>query len=156
MGSFISRQITEIQLANLRYQDISYYIPEIKEGKVISVYDGDTFTLAAKLPYYGSPIYKFRVRIAGIDAPEMKGATRTEKEKMLATEAQEHLSKLIHKKWVKLHNVKLDKYGRILADVFVASRGKREALNVAQDMLQHKLAVAYDGGTKHTPAEWLA
>lgn len=150
MGSFISRQIMEVQLSNLRYQDISYYIPEIKEGKVISVYDGDTFTIASKLPYYGSPIYKFRVRIAGIDTPEMKGATRTDKEKLLATAAQEHTSKLIYKKWVRLENVKLDKYGRILADVFV------NRINVAEDLLTHNLAVRYDGGTKQIPPQWLA
>ena len=49
---------------------------EIKEGKVVSVYDGDTckvvFPVLRKL-------YKFNCRIQGVDTPELR--TRDKKEK---------------------------------------------------------------------------
>ncbi len=44
--------------------------------KVLDVYDGDTFTAA--IPFAGS-IYSVRVRMSGIDAPEIK--TKDEDEK---------------------------------------------------------------------------
>ena len=56
------------------------FIPPITQGQVIKVYDGDTITIAAKLPYDGSPLYRFSVRLLGIDTPEIKGKTPEEKE----------------------------------------------------------------------------
>ena len=47
-----------------------------------------------------------------------------------------------------LKNVSMEKYGRILADVYLGN------LHLNQWMLDQKLAVEYDGGTKSRPAEW--
>ena len=41
----------------IEYNDTIPFIPPITCGKVIKVYDGDTLTLASKLPYDGCPIY---------------------------------------------------------------------------------------------------
>lgn len=123
------------------------FVPPVTEGKVIKVYDGDTITIAAKLPYSNSPIYKFSVRLLGIDCPEIKGST--EKEKELAKQARDALSERISGKMVCLRNVSTEKYGRLLADVYIDG----ECLNTW--MLVRKYAVKYDGGTKSKPSEWI-
>jgi micrococcal nuclease len=116
-------------------------------GKVIKVYDADTITIASKLPYEGSPYYRLHVRLNGIDCPEIKG--KTIEEKQVAVEAREFVASLVLGKMVRLENVKSDKYGRLLATVYV------DDVCVNDLLLKQHLAVSYDGGTKHTPESWV-
>ena len=109
------------------------FVPPITEGEVISVYDGDTITIVSKLPYDASPLYRFLVRLAGIDCAEIKG--KTEKERELAQEAKNALQDLILHKVISLKNLKTEKYGRILADVYIGE------LHVNQWLLDNKYAV---------------
>jgi endonuclease YncB( thermonuclease family) len=101
----------------IQWSDTLQFIPPINTGQVIKVYDWDTFTLAGHLPYEGSPLYRFSVRLNGIDCLNLKGKTG------------KHLEDLIMGKTVTLKNVKNEKYGRLLADVFVGD------LHVNQYML---------------------
>lgn len=123
------------------------YVPPIEKGLVIKVYDGDSITIVTKLPFINSPIYRFSVRLNGIDCPEIKGLTSSEKE--CAQIAKKELSNLILNKVVILKNVKTEKYGRILADVYL------DDLYINSYMIQNRLAVEYDGGTKKAPEDWL-
>ena len=118
----------------------------ITSGRVIKVYDGDTITIASKLPYKKSPLYRWSIRIRGIDCPEMK--TKNEEEKEIAKLAQEKLQHMILNKTVRLENVDNDKYGRVLADV---KYGKRD---IGKYMVLHRLALPYYGGTKIPPKSW--
>ena len=133
-------------LENISYDDTILFIPPIKYGKVVKVYDGDTITIATTLPFDNSPIYRFSVRLAGIDSPEIKAKTSIEK--MLAMKSKESLEQIILDKVVQLKNISFEKYGRILADVYVGD------LFVNQWMIDNKLAVVYDGGKKNRPTEW--
>ena len=121
-------------------KDSIKFVPPITEGEVIHVYDGDTITIVSKLPYDASPLYRFSVRLAGIDSAEIKG--KTEKEKAQAQEAKNALQNLILHKVISLKNLKTEKYGRILADVYVGE------LHVNQWLLDNNYAVKYLGGTK--------
>ena len=121
-------------------KDAIQFVPPITEGEVIKVYDGDTITIVSKLPYDASPLYRFSVRLAGIDSAEIKG--KTEKEKAQAQEAKNALQDLISHKVISLKNLKTEKYGRILADVYVGE------LHVNQWLLDNNYAVKYLGGTK--------
>ena len=116
------------------------FVPPITEGEVIHVYDGDTITIVSKLPYDASPLYRFSVRLAGIDTAEIKG--KTEREREMAQEAKSALQKLILNKVVALKNLKNEKYGRVLADVYLGD------LHVNQWLLDNKYAVPYSGGKK--------
>ena len=113
------------------------YVPPITGGKVIKVYDGDTITVATKLPFPGSPVYRFQVRLNGIDAPEMHGT-----DKSSSLPSRDILSNKILGKNVSLKNVTTEKYGRILADVFF------EDQDLSLWMIDSDLAVEYHGGTK--------
>ena len=128
------------------WSDTLQFIPPVNTGQVIKVYDGDTITIAGHLPYDGSPLYRFSVRLNGIDCAEIKG--KSEEEKQCALRARDQLDQLIMNKTVVLKNVKNEKYGRLLADVYVGD------VHVNQFMLDNGLAVVYDGGTKQT-VDWL-
>lgn len=119
------------------WEDTEPFVAPITQGTVIKVYDGDTITIASKLPFWNSPMYRFSVRLAGIDTPEMNG-----KEVETAILARNTLSNLILKKKVTLKNVCTEKYGRLLADVYL------DDIHVNKWMLDHKLAKPYFGGKK--------
>lgn len=133
-------------LENITYNNATQFCVPITCGKVIKVYDGDTITIASKLPYSDSPIYKFQVRLNGIDTPEIKG--KTENEKNQAKKSKEALTNLIFGKVVELKNVSNEKYGRILADVYLKD------LNVNNWMIENNYAIKYDGGKKLIPDNW--
>ena len=104
-------------------------------------------TIASKLPFDNSPLYRLSVRLNGIDTPEIKG--KTDDEKIAAKQVKDALSKLILHKYVTLKNIQTEKYGRILADVYIGE------LHINMWLITEKYAVNYDGGTKKTPESWL-
>lgn len=116
------------------------FISPIREGQVIKVYDGDTITIAAYMPYADSSLFRFSVRLNGIDTPEIKGHSDEEKKAAKVSRAALN-EKLLHRV-VTLKNVQTEKYGRILADVYL------DDLHINQWMLDNNYAVKYDGGTK--------
>jgi len=138
-------------LENIDYADTQLFVPEIQFGKVVKVYDGDTITIANRLSLdggttYSSQIYRFNVRLNGIDTPEIKSKNPTTK--TLAVKARDSLHELIGGKIVVLKRVSFEKYGRLLADVYIGD------IHVNQWMIDHQYAVSYDGGTKHIPDDW--
>ena len=92
-------------------------------------------------------MYRFSVRINGIDCPEMHGASETEKQCALL--ARQHVVDLANDKIVCLKNVHTEKYGRVLADVFVGE------VNIGESLIAKRLAVPYDGGKKQSPVDWM-
>ena len=133
-------------LKNVLYSDVKRFIPPINHGKVVKVYDGDTITIASKLPNSNLPFYRFSVRLRNIDSPEIKGIT--EEEKTLAIEARDALHNLIFGKIIVLKNLGTEKYGRVLADIYL------EELHINNWMLENNYAVPYNGKKKVRPIEW--
>jgi len=131
----------------ISWEDTTPFVAPITGGQVIKVYDGDTITIASKLPYDSSPVYRFSVRLNGIDTPEIKG--KKEEDKTLAKKARDELSKMILNKEVTLENVQTEKYGRVLADVHC------DGIHLNSWMVDQRFAVKYDGGTKVIPMSWM-
>jgi endonuclease YncB( thermonuclease family) len=168
---FIDLQSVARATLDLKIGDCIPYKPFIKFGKVVKVYDGDTVTVATLIK--GDPhIYKFSVRLARIDAPELR--TRNDVEKKAAIIVRDRLDEFIGGKMVCLENVGYDKYGRILAEVYLLKvpsiEVKRrsywskhtldmgdmaciEKINVSEWLLSEKLVVPYGGGTKEV-VDW--
>jgi micrococcal nuclease len=115
-------------------------------SKVLEVYDGDTITIA--FSFYGSFFYK-RCRITGVDCAEIK--TRNEAEKKVGIEAKAFLSDLILNKivWTEFSD-KEDKYGRLLAYVYLNEGGER----IDQIMIKNRFGYAYNGEKKKKFEEW--
>ncbi len=95
----------------------------IVEGRVVSVADGDTFTLL------DSSKTQHRVRIGGIDAPE--------KGQPFGDTAKERLSTLVYGKQIRARCWKHDQYGR---EVCAASSGPRD---LGLEMIREGLAWHY-------------
>lgn len=133
---------------NINPSSLDKFIPPITSGRVIKCYDGDTITIASYLPYKKSKLYKFSVRINGIDCPEIR--SKTENEKKCALLAKIAVEDKILNKIVTLENVGTEKYGRILADVII------DNISIGPWLVEQNLAVNYDGKTKHTPDDWLS
>lgn len=109
--------------------------------KLNSVYDGDTFR--ADL-VSGHPIISknIRIRLNGIDTPEIKG--KCWREKQLAIKARDHLTKrLTGGEKIVLKNVSRGKYFRLVADVFI------DGENINKEMILEKLAYSYYKGRKN-------
>lgn len=137
-------QEVQLELEHADYLNTIPFIPPIKYGKVIKVYDGDTITIASKI-YPGSLIYRFPVRLNGIDSPEIKG--KNELEKKLAKKSRDALHELIFGKIVEVRNISNEKYGRLLCDVYL------DGIHVNKWMLENNYAIEYDGGKKNTDWE---
>lgn len=114
---------------SLKGQELKAYIT--------SVYDGDTIT--ASIFCFGD-YYLFRVRVNGVDTPEMRG--HSEDEKKRARAAKEFVKGLVLEKFVTLQCKDWDKYGRLLADVILPEGNLSELL-----VTQH-FGLSYSGGTK--------
>ena len=141
-----------ISLEEATWKNTIEFVPLVTEGKVIKVYDCDTITIATKIPYLttlneSNIMYRFHVRLPGIDTPEMK--TKNADEKSIAHLAQKTLSELILNQNVTLKNTSLDKYGRILANVYTEN-----GVELSSWAITSRFAVSYDGGTKKSPKSW--
>lgn len=111
----------------------------------VSCYDGDTCVVNVNnVPkIFG---YHLRIRLWGIDAPEIQG--KCEYEKQLAKEARDFLREQLKGKALILQHVLRDKYFRVLATVMA------DSVNVNQLMIDRKYAVLYLGsGPKN---DWCA
>ena len=56
---------------------------------------------------------------------------------------------MVFNKFVRLENIATEKYGRILADVYIGDVHLNELL------IRERYVVKYDGGTKIKPTSWL-
>lgn len=135
--------------SDIKWEDTIEFTFPINGGHVIKVYDADTITIASKLPYNESPMYRLSVRLNGIDTPEIKGKGVSDEEKEAAKVARDFVSNLVLNKFVRLENIQTEKYGRILADVFLGD------LHLNELLVNQRYAVRYDGGTKKKPVSWL-
>jgi endonuclease YncB( thermonuclease family) len=133
--------------STITYENTVPFVPQVTYGKVIKLYDGDTITIATKLPYPKSPVYRISVRLNGIDTPEIKG--HTQKEKDLAKKIRDTLQTKLMDKIVQLKNTSSEKYGRLLADVYL------DGVCINTWMIEQGFAVAYSGGTKVRVDEWI-
>ena len=135
-----------IPFHEIQWSETIPFIPPIESGQVIKVYDGDTITIATRLSYKDSPLYRFPIRLKGIDSAEIK--SKNVNEKMHAKIARDALSELILHKTVIIKNIENEKYGRILADVYL------DEICLNEWMIEKGYAVKYDGGTKQIPISW--
>jgi len=104
---------------------------------VIRTIDGDTFL--ARVRQQGGRDLVARVRLRGIDAPEMKASCQEELDK--AEAAADALRGLLREGGVTISNLGADKYGRVLADV-----ATRRTASVSAALLAGGYARSYNGG----------
>ncbi|WP_409191245.1 thermonuclease family protein [Bradyrhizobium sp. RDM4] len=104
---------------------------------VVRTIDGDTFL--ARVHQRDGHELVARVRLRGIDAPEMKASCQQELDK--AEAATDALRNLLGQGGVTIYNLGSEKYGRVLADV-----ATRHTANVSAVLLAGGYARSYNGG----------
>ena len=107
----------------------------LKVVRVSDVYDGDTFTVVARID---GTWQRRRCRCAGYDAPELRSANPREKKQAIA--ARDFLKATLPSGAFTLRVEKLDKYGRWLVRV--------PGRPLDKIMVETGHGVPYDGGTK--------
>ena len=111
-------------------------------AEVLRVIDGDTFE--ARVHVWPGIAITTKVRLRGIDAPEMRA--RCEQERVKAKAARDALGALLADGAVGISSVSLDKYGgRIDADA-----STRRTPNISQAMLAAGQARPYAGGRRRS------
>jgi micrococcal nuclease len=143
-----SQEAVEKLTAEATVQNTSVFVPKLRYGKVVKVYDGDTFHVVCPILNAldaNDPskflTARFKVRLNNLDTPEIR--TKCDVEKKYALMAKEVLLDRILNRVVELRNVDYDKYGRILADVFDGG------ISLANWICEQGLGVHYDGGHKN-------
>jgi len=106
-------------------------------AQVLRVVDGDTFDASARI-WLGQAI-EVRVRIMGVDAPELHA--RCDEERGRAEAARDFLVRRIEGGEVMLSAVRYDKYGGRVDAVVADANG-----DVARALLKAHLARPYEGG----------
>jgi micrococcal nuclease len=107
---------------------------------VVRTIDGDTFEARVHLP--GQDVMT-RVRLRGIDAPELKAACP--EELRMAEAATSALRDLLRQGQVAIYNIGPDKYqGRVVADVATKNTG-----NVSVALLSAGYVRSYNGGHRN-------
>lgn len=125
--------------AELRALTPMKYIPDLSSSYCTRVVDGDTIVVCV-FEEASKRLYKFNVRVAGVDTPEMRG--KSDEERTAARLAKRFVEERVLGQKVYLHDVSYDKYGRILARVFCGG------VDLTRELLKHGMGVAYDGGRK--------
>ena len=109
-------------------------------AEVVRVIDGDTFE--ARVKVWPGMEAVTRVRLRGVDAPEMKA--RCEDERVKALAAKDALTQMLQEGAVGLANVSQDKYGgRVDADASTVNTA-----DVGEALAMRGLARRYDGGRR--------
>jgi endonuclease YncB( thermonuclease family) len=108
-------------------------VADTLSGQVIAVSDGDTIGVldAQRVTH--------RVRLAGIDAPELG--------QPFSQRSKQHLAGLVHGRDVQVEWNKLDRYGRIVGKVLA------DDLDVCREMVAAGLAWHYKAYQHEQPAE---
>lgn len=101
-------------------------------AKIISVYDGDTCTALVDLGFRIN--FEIKIRLSGIDTPEIRG-----EERELGLISKSRLEELVLNKDVIIETFRdrTEKYGRWLAEIYVGD------VNVNQTLILEGLAKKY-------------
>jgi len=105
-------------------------------AKVVRVIDGDTLDLDVSLGFYVTQ--KVRVRLAGVNTPEMHDTDATKR--AAAQAAKSFVEGLVLNKDVELKTQKTEKYGRWLATITIPGEPEKD---LAMELLAAGHAVKY-------------
>ena len=138
---------TKLILVFLCLAGCSFFESEINlhASDVVYIYDGDSITFAC-IPEYHCAKNKIKVRVKGVDTPEIKA--RCKQERVLAREAKQHTVALLRDaKEITLvisDSDPYDRYNRLLAYVYV------DGIGLHQSLIRHGLGRSYYGGKRES------
>ena len=151
-------------VTHVKYNPIPQFFDNV--GIVEDVIDGDTYDIKVLMSeIVDHEVQKcvkvIRIRLLGVDTPELHPKVGTEEEKAIevraATQVKAKIVKSIKGSIVKIPQIKADKYnGRFVAEILVPiHKYKAETVEIentfislADWIIQNNYGVSYDGTTK--------
>ena len=135
-----------LELRNVDTKACKHFTVKLETyARVVNVHDGDTITVIFK---FGGSYCKFNVRLDGIDTAELHGELSN-----IARKAKDRLAEFIGNSdnivWLQCKG--LDKYGRVLADVWDINK----EVCFGKKLVDEHLAYEYHGKKKLTVADQL-
>jgi len=111
------------------------------------IIDGDTVVVRARI--WLDQELKIRVRLSGINAPEMH--SRNPDERKSAASARNTLHRLVHGRTITLHNIRRGKYaGRVIAELHL-----RDGTDISKHLLNAGAVRPYPiKRNLHKPCDW--
>ena len=100
---------------NIKKNETVVFIPPIKKGRVVQIYDVNTLIIATKIPEVSNKTYRFTIDIKGIKVPSTR--SRNKYEKRFAKEAREYLNTFCLNDIVELRNI-ICEGDRLKADIY--------------------------------------
>lgn len=164
VGFFIKKFIMKHILAQYNKTNTKFFSLEDKScwARVVSIHDADTITCVLNIHDFENKFYKFNIRLAGIDSPEI--TSKNKDLQNLAIKARNRLFQIITTKnyekkeqkeldmlldqevyLVFLKCMKFDKYGRVLADIY---KNEFDESSINEILLKEKVVYPYNGKTK--------
>ena len=131
--------------APLTVADHSETIPGPVPARVVTVVDGDTLVVRARI-WLGQDLQTL-VRLGGADAPELRGACA--RERRLAERARRFVVAKVGNGDVVLHDIRYGKYASRVVALVVAADGE----DLASALIGAGLGRPYEGGRR---ASWCA
>ena len=158
----VNKNKDDRQLKECTFETTPYYSlkNQIKLCRVMSIYDGDSITIATIINEVPT---MFKCRLDGIDTPELRprlGIENRREHIQKAIRARNRVAQLVtdcdipiesdqkkldiaaNSKLIRVKCGDFDKYGRLLISI------PHESQTVSQILVQEKLANIYGGGTK--------
>ena len=153
MGCICSTyKINYIQFKNLNNTQLFNITNETFLAKIVDVYDGDTCKAIIK---FRGQYNVFKIRMYGYDSPEIRkygNNTLKPGEKEAGLAAKRFLSQLILNKIVYLETKGFEKYGRLLANIYLINSqcicSDLKGTFINQYMIDNKHGYVYTGKTK--------
>lgn len=133
-------------------------------GKIVDVYDGDTCNVVI---FFNGKLTKFKIRCYGYDSPELKPLKNIKNRDEIVKKSKLSRNYFISRvtnvsisltqlystneikeiiknntKLVKIKCYNWDKYGRLLAEIYVNN------ININSEMINNNYAIKYNGGSK--------
>jgi endonuclease YncB( thermonuclease family) len=100
-----------------------------------------------------SNYYRFDIRLSGIDTPEIRSKDLNEKKQAIIV--RDFLRDKILDKIVILECKDFDKYGRLLADIYLSDEfGNPSQIKINDLLVNNNYARLYNGGKKIIFADW--
>lgn len=140
------RELKRLRKADLETAESIPRKGDLVPSRVVSVYDGDTLTVAYM---WGRQLYRTTIRVYGIDAPEMRGGSKLETQ--AATLVGAYVRSMIGNE-VRVSLMRHDKYGgRVIGRVEVDALGDLEGngpLDLGDHLIAQGFAKPYTGKKK--------
>jgi len=115
LSLFTREEISKFYYDKLEKKDTVIFIPPIKGGQIIQVYDVNTLIIATKIPQISNKFYRFTIDLKDVEVPSIR--SKNEKERATAQFLKELLIENYLHRYISISNL-ISENNRLKADIY--------------------------------------